>query len=141
MLSGTLLRTDHYLANDRISESLITDSQPTALEDDLRELLRLRPLIETGMVVPVLEPAAALIADEAVRGQAELDLRRPGPAEWVTQQLVMEGPTARQCLIYSVLDDDEPTVSFFMYSPIVDFDEQASHTTSRVIPTSTISPG
>jgi len=60
-----------------------------------------------------------LIADEAVRGQAELDLRGPGLAAWVTRQLVIEGPTARQCLIYSVLDDDEPTMSFFMYSPIV----------------------
>ena len=118
MVGGTLLWADHYLVKDHVSESLIADSRSASLEDDLRELLLLRPLIETGMVVPVLEQAAALIAGEAARRQAELDLRRPGLAEWVEGQLVMEGPTARQYLIYSVLDDDDPTVSFFMYSPL-----------------------
>jgi hypothetical protein len=40
-----------------------------SLEDDLLELLCLRPLIETGVVVPVLEQAAALLADNPARQQ------------------------------------------------------------------------
>ena len=74
---GTLLWADHYLVSDRACATVIASSRPEDLEDDLRELLRLRPLIETGMAVPVLEQAAALIADDAARRQTEDD--RPGP--------------------------------------------------------------
>ena len=133
MVGATLLWADHYLVNDRIAEMMISSSRPAAFEDELRAMLALRPLIETGMVVPVLEDAAALIADEAVRSQTERDLRTPGLADWISGQLVMEGPTARECLIYSVLDDDEPDATFFMRAPIVAADEEARHTTSRVL--------
>lgn len=133
MAGATLLWADHYLVNDRISDLMIAGPERAALEEELRDLLRLRPLIETGMIVPVLEQAAELIADEAARAQAELDLRTPGLPEWVAEQLVMEGPTARECLLYSVLDDDEPDPAFFMHAPIVAVDDDTRHTTSRML--------
>jgi hypothetical protein len=131
MVGGTLLWADHYLISDRACETAIASSRPQDLEDDLRELLRLRPLIETGMVVPVLEQAAALLADDAARRQTADDLHRPDLTTWVENQLVMEGPTARECLLFSALDDDE-IVAFYMWAPILTVDA-SRHITGRLL--------
>ena len=131
LVGGTLLWADHYLVSDRACATALASSRPSDLEDDLRDLLRLRPLIETGMVVPVLEQAAALLADDAARRQTQDDLRRHDLTGWVRGQLVMEGPTARECLLFSVIDDDEEIASFFMRVPILSIDGDG-HTTGRL---------
>ncbi len=74
------------------------------------------------MVVPVLEQAASLLADDAARRQTEDDLRRSDLTDWVEGQLVMEGPTARECLLFSAVDDDEEIVAFYMWAPILSID-------------------
>jgi hypothetical protein len=133
MVGGTLLWADHYLVGDGACETAIASSRPQDLEGDLRELLRLRPLVETGMVVPVLEQAAALLADDAARRRTEVDLHRPDLTEWVDSQLVMEGPTARECLLFTAVDDDEEVAAFFMWAPILSVDAEHRFTTSRLL--------
>jgi hypothetical protein len=132
MVGGTLLWADHYLISDLASATALASSRPQDLEEDLRELLRLRPLIETGMVVPVLEQAVALLADDAARRQTEADLRRRDLRRWVDSQLIVEGPTARECLLFSVIDDDEEIAAFFMRAPILSIDGNG-HTTGRLL--------
>lgn len=132
MVGGTLLWADHYLVSDRACETVIASPRPRDLEDDLRELLRLRPLVETGMVVPVLEQAAALLADDAARRQTEGDLQRLDLTEWVDSQLVMEGPTARECLLFTAVDDDAEIAAFFMWAPILSVDADR-HVTGRLL--------
>ena len=34
-------------------------------------------------------------------------------------QLVMDGPTARECLLFSAVDDDEEIAAFYMWAPIL----------------------
>jgi hypothetical protein len=54
MVGATLLWAHHYLVTDQVAELMISSQQPAALAGELRDLLALRPLIATGMVVPVL---------------------------------------------------------------------------------------
>jgi hypothetical protein len=77
MVGATLLWADHYLVTDRVAELMISGPQPVALAGELRDYLALRPLIETGMVVPVPEDAASLAAADAIRARTEADLRTP----------------------------------------------------------------
>lgn len=124
MVGATLLWADHYLVTDRVAELMISGPQLSALAGELRALLTLRPLIETGMVVPVLEDAAVLASAEAVQARADTDLRVESLIEWVAAQIVMEGPTARECVLYSMVDDDEPNVYFRAYGRTVHSDER-----------------
>lgn len=133
MAGATLLWADHYLVTDRAAELMISSPRPAALAAELRGLLALRPLIETGMVVPVLEDAAAMAALDTTRARTETDLRTPSLAAWVDSQLVMEGPTARECVLYSAIDDDEQDLPFYMYAPIIATDGETRRVTGRVL--------
>jgi len=44
----------------------------------------------------------------------------------------MEGPTARACLLFSAIDDDEDIAAFFMLAPILSIDG-GGHTTGRLL--------
>ena len=123
MVGATLLWADHYLVTDRVAELMIFGLRPAALTGELRGLLALRPLIETGMVVPVLEDAAVLAAADAVRARTEVDLRTQSLVEWVDAQVIMEGPTARECVLCSMIDDDEQDVYFRAYGRIIAAEE------------------
>jgi hypothetical protein len=133
MVGATLLWADHYLVTDRVAELMISSPRPAALAGELRDLLVLRPLIETGMVVPVLEDAAVLAAADAVRAGTEADLRTPSLIEWIDAQVVMEGPTARECLLYSMIDDDEQDVYFRAYGRIIAAEESTRHVLQRML--------
>jgi hypothetical protein len=133
MVGATLLWADHYLATDRVAELMISGPRPVALAGELRDLLALRPLIETGMVVPVLEDAAALAAADAIQARTEVDVRTPSLIEWIDAQLVMEGPTARECVLYSAIDDDEQDVSFRAYPRIIAVDDATRRILQRML--------
>ena len=133
MVGATLLWAHHYLVTDRVAELMISSPRPAALAGELRDLLALRPLIETGMVVPVLEDAAALAAADALRTGTEADLHTPSLIEWIDAQVVMEGPTARECLLYSMIDDDEQDVYFRAYGRIIAADETTRHVLQRML--------
>ena len=145
MVGATLLWAHHYLVTDRVAELMISSPRPAALAGELRDLLALRPLIETGMVVPVLEDAAALAAADAIRAGTEADLHTASLIEWIDAQVVMEGPTARECLLYSTIDDDEQDVYFRAYGrispPTRHQAASCSRCSARTIPGSTTGRG
>jgi hypothetical protein len=133
LLGATLLWADHYLVDDVVLAALSRAERPASLVNDLRDMLELRPLIETGLVVPVSHDAATLIAGERALAETELDLRKSDLVEWVKGQLVAEGPTARDALLFHALDDADDFVEFFLYSRIIHLDEQTRTTTSRLL--------
>jgi hypothetical protein len=134
MVGATLLWAHHYLVTDRLAELMISGPRrDSALAGELRGLLALRPLIETGMVVPVLEDAAALAAADVVRARTEVDLGVNSLVEWVEAQVVMEGPTARECILFSMIDDDQPNVYFRAYGRIIAADESTRRTLQRML--------
>jgi hypothetical protein len=133
LLGATLLWADHYLVNDGVADRLVSEEHPTYLPDALSELLEIRPLVEVGLIVPVLHDAAMTFAADKAFEQTELDLGRAEIVEWVMDQLVMEGPTARDALLFSILDDDEETVNFWLRAPIVATDDATHMTWSRLL--------
>ena len=118
---------------DRVAELMVSGLRPAGLAGELLGLLALRPLIETGMVVPVLEDAAALAAATAVRAKTEVDLRTQSLIEWIDAQVVMEGPTARECVLYSMIDDDEQDVYFRAYGRIIAAEESTRRVLTRML--------
>jgi len=63
----------------------------------------------------------------------EADLRTRSLIEWIDAQLVMEGPTARECVLYSAIDDDEQDVSFRAYPRIIAVDDASRHILQRML--------
>lgn len=45
----------------------------------------------------------------------------------------MEGPTARECLLYSMIDDDEQDVYFRAYGRIIAAEESTRHVLQRML--------
>jgi len=78
-------------------------------------------------------PAAALAAADAIQARTEADLRTRSLIEWIDAQLVMEGPTARECVHYSAIDDDEQDVSFRAYPRIIAVDDASRHILQRML--------
>lgn len=132
LLGATLMWADHYLMDDRVADQLATEAPPAHLADAISNLLEVRPLVEVGMIVPVLRHAATMFAGEKAYEQTKQDLGRTDLVEWVTNQLVMEGPTAKTALLFSVLDD-EGLVNFFLHARIVGLDEENHTVLSRLL--------
>jgi hypothetical protein len=95
--------------------------------------LEIRPLVEVGLIVPVFRDAATTIAAQMAYEQTELDLARAELVEWAMSQLIMEGPTAKSALLFSVLDDDEESVNYFLHARFVSLDEESHMTWSRIL--------
>lgn len=132
LLGATLMWADHYLVEDEVSTALCTYRRPARLADELRSLIEVRPLVEVGLVVPVLHEAAAVIAGDAAWEQTETDLQNSDLVAWVRSQLITEGPTATSALLFTVLDDDDH-LNFYLHARIVALDEATHTVTSRLL--------
>ncbi|WP_181549298.1 SEC-C domain-containing protein [Micromonospora noduli] len=101
----TLLFADHVCVPDRVFAALIADLDDDAVRDAIAEQRRLRPLIEAGIVVPVPEALGIAARAGAVDEMTQRDLRRRDLTDWVRSQLIVEGPTAREAMFISAIDD------------------------------------
>jgi hypothetical protein len=133
LLGATLMWADHYLVDDEVADELASGAHPDDLAHAIGGLLEIRPLVEVGLIVPVFRDVATTIAAQKAYEQTELDLGRADLVEWVMGQLIMEGPTAKSALLFSVLDDDEESVNFFLHGRFVAFDEENQTTVSRIL--------
>ena len=114
VVGRTLLWADHYLVPDPLFDALVRRRlRREDLTDPLRELVRLRPLIEAGVVVPVPVDLAVAITNSSVVTATDADLGRRDLVRWIDQQLVVEGPTAREALFLNARDDIEEELGFF----------------------------
>lgn len=132
MLGATLLWADQYLVNDDVLASLCRDERSQSVARAIRELLAIRPLVEVGLIVPVLHDAATVMAGELAVAQTQVDLGNLELVQWVMDQLVVEGPTATSALLFSAIDDDE-LAQFFLHARIVHLDDATHSVTTRLL--------
>jgi hypothetical protein len=106
LVGQTLLWADHYLVPDGVTASVLQgDVSRDALERHFARQARLRPLIEAGIVVPVPTELAVLYAADAILQETHADLSRADVVMWLRDQVVVEGPTAREALFFHPRDD------------------------------------
>ncbi|MEU8243368.1 SEC-C domain-containing protein [Actinoplanes missouriensis] len=127
LLGQTLLFADHVCVPDHVFAALIDGRDDDVIRDAIAEQRRLRPLIEAGVIVPV--PAALGVAAQAdaIDTMTQLDLRREDLTDWVRSQLIVEGPTAREAMFISAIDDLGPRQMWLLSRRTV-FDEQSDKT-------------
>jgi len=109
MVGQTVLWADHYLTHDGLLDEFLEQETPdrARLLDHLTRALATRPLVEGGLVVPVPTGAAVLQVADLIGQSTERSLTDPRLVQWVDQQLVIEGPTAREVVFVSARDDNE----------------------------------
>ncbi len=119
LVGATLFWADHYLASDELGAALEKDWDHKDIERAVRQLIDHRPLVEAGIVVPVLDALLTLLTADVVHQQTDQDLANAALVRWVMDQLVVEGPTARECVLLTAVDDVDDLVMYFMYGHIV----------------------
>lgn len=74
-MGRSLLWADHYLIPDRLAElALMSDFSRAAWEAALLSMLTLRPLIESGLAVPVASSDPTIATAAAVVKELEADM-------------------------------------------------------------------
>jgi hypothetical protein len=140
IVGSTMFWADHYLIGDTLLDVLMRDPvDRSELERQLLRLLRIRPLLETALIVPVpFNVAEVLVADQATVA-TQRDLSNRQLMSWLRQQIhLAEGPTARQVIFFEARDDDEERTRFYLYAEIVKAEERrlsdgSVHTLSRLL--------
>lgn len=121
LIGETLLFAEVYLVRDPVMAALFAgELRPDKLAPALAELVRLRPLIELGLVVPVPEELATTVTNDVTVRATEDDLRDRALVDWVLSQLVVDGPTARSVIFLSARDDLERGPGMFFIHALID---------------------
>jgi SEC-C motif len=116
----TLFWADHYLAHDDLAGLAVSENDDAdAWRRAIGRLLEVRPLVEAGLVVPVLDELAVAAVDAAINGVVADDLRRTDYVRWAEQQIVIEGPTAREAAFVHVVDDYAQDGWFYLLNRVV----------------------
>lgn len=106
VIGRTLLWADRYLVPDPLADTLLAGRiRPADIADGVGKLLAIRPLVELGVVAPVPSDFATVLSAPAAAQATAADLSRPDLVQWVDEQLLIEGPTAREALIVGARDD------------------------------------
>ncbi|HVA60875.1 MAG TPA: hypothetical protein VNG13_10140 [Mycobacteriales bacterium] len=106
LVGQTMFWADHYVAHDGLAAtSAARRDDPVSWRGAVADLLEARPLVEAGIFVPVFTDLAIALVDEAVDAMVAVDLADPSYVAWAEQQIVIEGPTAREAAFVHVVDD------------------------------------
>ncbi|MEJ2870624.1 hypothetical protein WCD74_22875 [Actinomycetospora sp. OC33-EN08] len=114
----------HVVIPDPLFSAVVEERDIYGIGDAAKLLFELRPLIESGLVVPVPAEFIGALSVEEVLHATKKDLLRTELREWVNAQLIVEGPTAREALFITAQDDlDEwPILRTLGRVPIVNDD-------------------
>ncbi|MGY1707582.1 hypothetical protein ACI79C_23715 [Geodermatophilus sp. SYSU D00697] len=118
-LGRTLLIADHVLYPDHVFDSLRGTPTVRRLRQDAITELKNAELLGGGIAIPV--PAGVAMAAQGATAQklAAADLQVAALIEWVRNQLIIEGPTAREALFVRAADDPAQEVAnFWLYAHI-----------------------
>jgi SEC-C motif len=133
VVGQTLLWADHYLTADRLAAAAAAGRDDLAsYRGILADVLDLRPLIESGIVIPVFTDLAVAFVDEGIDQMITVDLARPDYVTWAEQQVVLEGPTAREAAFVHVVDDYRHDDMLYFHSAVEW--EDASQSADGVLP-------
>jgi hypothetical protein len=106
VVGQTMLWADHYLTADGFSEAAVAGrSDLPTYRELVADLLDIRPLVEAGIIVPAFSELAIALVDTAIDTMVAADLGEARYVEWAEQQIVLEGPTAREAAFVHVVDD------------------------------------
>lgn len=127
MVGQTMLWADHYLSTDSLLDAFLRSEVPDrdGIREAVIEMLRLRPLVEAGVVVPVPAGTAVLLVAEAIHESTRLDLEDSELMEWLYRQMVIEGPTAREVAFVQARDDDREA-DFYTHSRMAEFNDDGT---------------
>lgn len=95
----------HIVIPDPLFTAVVEERGIYGLGEAAKLLFELRPLIESGLVVPVPAEVIGAVSLNAVLHATKQDLLRNELREWVDAQLIVEGPTAREALFITAKDD------------------------------------
>lgn len=110
VVGQTMFWANHYFVPDPLGARLIEGRlRADSLSGPIRQHLAHRQLIESGLVVPFPTDIAIPWIAERVSEATKADLAHEALVEWARRQLRLEGPTAREVLLVSALDDHEPS--------------------------------
>lgn len=104
-MARTLLLADHIVMADRLFDTVVREGTSADLRRHARELLQHKELISTGIVLPVPRGVAMAHESTSTLELTDRDLQDPMLVNWVRQQLIIEGPTAREALFVKAIDD------------------------------------
>ncbi|MFG3643584.1 SEC-C domain-containing protein [Micromonospora sp. NPDC047762] len=116
LVGQALLFADHVCVPDRVFAALVTGRDDDTVREAITQQRQLRPLIEAGLVVPVPKALGVAAQATAVNALTERDLRRRDLTDWVRTQMLVEGPTAREAMFITAIDDLERWPHMWMYS-------------------------
>jgi hypothetical protein len=118
-LGRTLLLADHVLCPDGVFEELLRQGSQRDLRNAAQRQLRDAELLGGGLVIPVPPGVAMAASSRTVLDSTTEDLKNAELVTWVRQQLILEGPTAREALFVRAQDDLNPgPTNFWLYGHI-----------------------
>lgn len=136
LVGQTMLWAHHYLVPDRLAQALADDApDASSVARGIATVLHERPLVLSGLVVPVLSDLTAAVVEDEITRRTQEVLDSVELMEWVDRQLIVEGPTAREVLLFSARDDISRTELMFFYGRIDpdSFDEETGRFRSRML--------
>lgn len=104
-LGRTLLLADHVVLPDRVFDTLLRRGTNEALRKAALGQLVHGDLLRAGIVIPVARGVSMAVRGPAAIELTDRDLTDPALASWVRDQLIVEGPTAREGLFVRAKDD------------------------------------
>lgn len=104
-LGRTLLLADHIAMADGVFEALLRRGTNRSLKRAAAEQLAIAELVEVGVVILVPAGVAMAVNGASAAALTNLDLKDPSLVSWVGDQLIFEGPTAREALFVRAADD------------------------------------
>ncbi len=104
-LGRTLLLADHVVMPDNVFASLQRTPRNKPLRKAAENELKLSKLLSAGLVIPVPVGPAMALSGAASAELTNRDLKDASLVSWVRDQLIVEGPTAREALFVRAKDD------------------------------------
>jgi hypothetical protein len=117
-LARTLLLADHVFVPDRLLADAVLRPTNQTIRDLAKNELQDESLIRAGRVISVPNGVAMGLGHDAVTALTKQDLQDPRLIKFTYDQLVFEGPTAREALIVNAKDDLHYAPQFWLHGRI-----------------------
>lgn len=117
-ISKTILLSDYVLSPDKLVELVLKGATTHEVATLARSELRLRPLTETGHILMIPSGLGRFLSSGILQEMTRVDLENKALIDFVENQLVVEGPTAREVLFVRAVDDVQVNPHIWFYGRI-----------------------
>lgn len=120
LVGRTLLWADHYLVPDKLADAMTLEQpQPEVLKQAISRWHAERPLALLGLVVPVFDRLVLALTGPMVTASTQKVLDERDVLDWVEQQIIVHGPSAREVIFLETQDDIERQPYMCFYGRLV----------------------